>query len=253
VHKVTAIIPCFNEEHNIAAAIESVQWADEIIVVDSFSTDNTPSLVQQYKVKFVQHTYENSAAQKNWIIPQASHEWVFLLDADERVTPSLKQEILQLLATNSRKEDGFWIKRSNDFMGRRIRYSGWQGDKVIRLFRKECRYEDKRVHAEIITASGNFGKLNNPLQHNTYVSFDHYVYKLNRYAWWQANDLIARGKTIVTPYHILIKPGVRFFKHYIIEGGILDGFPGFVIAALQAYAVATRYVKVWLLKRGIEK
>ena len=251
MQKVSAIIPCFNEEHNIEEAIKSVQWADEIIVIDSFSTDQTPEIAQRFDVRFVQHEYENSAAQKNWIIPQASHDWIFLLDADERVTPELAQEIASILSQTNISEKGFWIFRSNSFMGRRLKYSGWQGDKVIRLFQKSCRYEAKRVHAEIETTSGDFGVLKHKLLHNTYVGFDHYIKKLNRYAWWQANDLFSKGKHSITPYHILIKPAARFLKHYIVQKGVLDGFPGFVISALQAYAVATRYVKLYLLKKDL--
>ena len=252
MQKVSAIIPCYNEEHNIEAAIDSVKWADEIIIVDSFSTDKTAELAKKQGVKFIQHEYENSAAQKNWIIPQATYNWVFLLDADERVTPELQKEIQSVLAQGSMKEDGFWLYRSNDFMGKRLRYSGWQGDKVVRLFKRSCRYENKRVHAEIITKNGLFGELNQKLLHNTYVGFDHYIDKLNRYAWWQANDLFVKKKRSVTPYHLLVKPAARFTKHYMIQKGFLDGFPGFVISALQAYAVATRYVKLWLLKRGLK-
>ena len=251
MHKVSAIIPCFNEEQNIKAAIESLNWADEIIVVDSFSTDKTPEIAQAMNVRFIQHEYESPAIQKNWIIPQATHDWVFVLDADERVTKELKVSVQTILSQNEIKENGFWIARSNDFMGKRIKYSGWQGDKVVRLFQKSCRYDDKQVHEEIITSGGNFGTIKTPLLHNTYISFDHYIDKLNRYALWQAKDLLKRNKTSITPFHLLIKPAVRFTKHFVIQKGFLDGFPGFVISALQAYAVATRYVKLWLLKQKI--
>ncbi len=252
MQKVSAIIPSFNEERNIAQAIESVLWADEIIVVDSFSTDTTVDIVTRYEnVTLIQHEYENSAAQKNWIIPQAKHDWIFLLDADERVTPQLEKEVKSILNKENIKEVGFWIYRSNDFMGKRLNYSGWQGDKVVRLFKKSCRYENKRVHAEIITDNGTFGALENKLLHNTYHGFDHYIAKLNRYAWWQANDLFKQNKHQITPYHLLVKPIARFLKHFVVQQGFRDGFPGFVISALKAYAVATRYVKLWLLKRDL--
>lgn len=247
--KITAIIPTFNEEANIAAAIESVKFADEILVVDSFSTDKTLEIAKKYDVRLLQHEYINSAAQKNWAIPQATYEWIVLLDADEVITPELKSEIQANLA-QSPKEAGFWIYRSNDFMGRRIKYSGWQGDKVVRLFRKSmCRYEDKKVHAEIMT-EGTIGYLKNKIHHNTYKGFDHYISKLNRYAWWQAKDY--NKKTgILTPYHFVIKPWARVIKHYVIGRGFLDGLPGFTISMLQGYAVFMRYLKVWLLRNKI--
>ena len=248
--KLTAIIPTGNEEHNIKDVIASVQFADEIMVVDSFSTDNTLNIAKQYTDFVVRREYINSASQKNWAIPQANNEWILLVDADERVSEDLKNEILNTLKNNP-EEVAFWIGRSNDFMGKRIKYSGWQGDKVIRLFRKsKCTYENKEVHAEII-ANGKVGKLKHKLIHNTYVSLDHYIDKLNRYAWWQAKDLQKKGIKI-TPYHLLIKPIYRFVKHYIIGKGFLDGIPGFAIAVLEAYAVGSRYLKLWLLNRNLE-
>ena len=150
--KISAIIPVFNEEDHIIAAIESLVWADEIIVVDSFSTDNTVALAQSKGVKILQRDYEYSASQKNWAIPQASYDWVFILDADERVEDNLKKEI-DKIKNSQTKNDAYWIPRQNHFMGKKIRFSGWQGDKVIRLFnRKKCHYEDKQVHAEIFVA-----------------------------------------------------------------------------------------------------
>lgn len=249
--KITAIIPTFNEEANIGAAIESVLFADEIIVVDSFSTDKTVEIAHRFGVKLLQHEYIYPAAQKNWSIPQATNEWIVLLDADEVITPELREEILAKVKTNP-TEACFWIYRSNDFMGRRIKYSGWQGDKVIRLFKKSlCRYQDVQVHEEIET-SGKVGYLKNKIHHNTYKGFDHYVAKLNRYAWWQAKDY--NPKTgVLTPYHFVLKPCFRFFKHYVIERGFLDGVPGFTISLLQGYAVFTRYAKLWLLRNGIKE
>jgi glycosyltransferase involved in cell wall biosynthesis len=251
MRKITLIIPTFNEEHNIEAAIESVDFADEVMIVDSYSTDKTVELAKKYTNFIIQRDYEYSASQKNWAIPQATHEWIFLLDADERVTPELNSEILSLLKNPSFSDySGYWIRRINDFMGTHPRYGGWN-DKVIRLFRKStCQYQDKRVHAEIIS-KGKIGFLKAKLYHDTYISFDHYLAKLNRYAWWQAKDLNEEtGK--ITFYHFFIKPSWRFFKHYIIQGGFRDGLVGFVISYLYGYSVFTRYVKIWLMRRGLK-
>ncbi len=247
--KITAIIPTFNEEANVAQAIESVLFADEIIVVDSYSTDRTVDIVKKYDVKLLQHAYENSAAQKNWTIPQASHEWIVLLDADEVLPPALQEEIRQTIAAQP-KEVAFWMCRSNDFMGRRLRYSGWQGDKVIRLFQRDkSRYETKEVHAELL-AEGEVGYLKNRIHHNTYKDFDHYLNKVNRYAWWQAKDYDPKTGRL-TAFHFLVKPFARFIRHYIIKKGFLDGFPGFVISCLSSYAIFSRYVKMWLIRKGL--
>jgi glycosyltransferase involved in cell wall biosynthesis len=237
--KITAIIPTRNEQHNIVEAIQSVNFSDEIMIVDSFSIDDTITLSQPLADTILQREYENSASQKNWAIPQAKNKWILLLDADERVTPELKKEIINTI--NSHTEcSGFWIKRQNYFMNKKIRFSGWQGDKVIRLFKRdECQYENKHVHAEIIS-SGKIGVLNNKLTHNTFVSKKAYLNKIERYARWQAKDYDKKVQRI-TLFHTIIKPVVRFFKHYFLQLGILDGYVGFIISCYQAKAVSLRY------------
>lgn len=252
MEKITAIIPTYNEAHNIEDVLKSVDFADEIMVVDSFSTDNTVELAKKHTDYVIQRAYEYSASQKNWAIPQATHDWIILVDADERVTPELKSEILGILK-NKPEDDtvGYWINRMNHFMGKRIHFSGWRNDKVIRLFRKsKCMYQNKQVHAEII-ADGNIGFLKSKLYHNTYISIDHHIEKLNRYAWWQAHDYEKRTGTL-NPYHFVIKPIWSFFKHYFMQGGFRDGVVGLLIAYLQSYAVFMRYVKLWLLRKGLK-
>ncbi|TSE10966.1 glycosyltransferase family 2 protein [Aquimarina algiphila] len=247
--KVTAIVPCYNEEHNIRKVLESVSFADEIMVVDSFSTDKTIEIAKEYTDFIIQREYEYSASQKNWAIPQANHEWIILVDADECVTPELKDEILKTLENPGVDNiTGYWIKRMNHFMGERINYSGWRNDKVIRLFHRDrCSYQDKQVHAEIKT-DGKIAFLKNKFYHNTYTTLDAYYTKMNRYAAWQANDYDKKtGK--LTPYHFVIKPFWGFFKHYIIQSGFRDGLPGLVIGYIQGYTVFMRYVKLWLLRR----
>lgn len=136
-------------------------------------------------------------------------------------------------------------------MGKEVRYSGWQNDKVIRLFKKSYnRYEDKMVHEEIIP-TGKVGFLKNRLYHNTYVSLDHYLNKLNKYAYWQARDYDSfTGK--LTPFHFLVKPSWKFFKHYFIQQGFRDGIVGFSVSFLQSYSVVLRYMKLWLYRRDIK-
>ena len=249
--KITAIIPTFNEAHNIEEVLKSVSFADEIMVVDSFSTDNTVELAKKYTNFIVQREYKYSASQKNWAIPQANNEWILLVDADERVTPELKQEIIEVLNQNSMDSvDAFSIRRANYFMGKRVYFSGKRNDRVTRLFRKStCRYEDKFVHAKLQT-KGKVKPLKNKFYHNTYVSFDKYIEKMNRYAWLQARDY-NKVTGALTPYHFIIKPCWSFFTHFIIQGGFRDGVPGLVISYLYGYSVFTRYVKLWLLRRNL--
>ena len=237
--KLTAIIPTKNEQHNIVEAIKSVNFCDEIMIIDSFSTDETIKLAEPLADTILQREYQNSASQKNWAIPQAKNKWILLLDADERATPELKEEVISIINSNT-EYSGFWIKRQNYFMGKKIRFSGWQGDKVIRLFRRDdCRYEKKHVHAEIVS-SGEIGILNNKLIHNTFISKQAYLNKIERYAKWQAKDYDKQVQ-IITPYHTIIKPSIRFLKHYFLQLGILDGYVGFIISSYQAKAVSLRY------------
>lgn len=249
---ITAIIPAFNEAHNIVDVLKSVDFCNEVILVDSNSTDDTVAIAKPFYDKLLTRDYVHSASQKNWAIPQASNEWILLVDADERVTPALREEIINLVPSlDSSEHVGYWMGRRNFFMGRQVHYSGWKNDKVIRLFRKsKCKYLDKHVHSEI-EADGSVGWLQNKLLHYKYIDMDHHVSKLQRYASLQARDFDKKvGK--ITMYHVVVKPLWGFFKHYFLQLGFLDGFVGFTIAYLRSHGIFMRYVKLWLLRRGID-
>jgi glycosyltransferase involved in cell wall biosynthesis len=242
MEKITAIIPTFNEEHNIAAAIDSVSWADEVIVVDSFSRDKTVDIAKEKGVRLLQREYENSASQKNWTIPQATHSWIFLLDADERVSDKLKLEINQLLS-NVDLKDAYWIRRSNYFMNKKVRFSGWQGDKVIRLFKRDkCKYQDKHVHSEI-DCIGEVGFLKSKLEHYTFKNIAHYLEKWDRYSSWSAQDHYNRGQK-PSVFHFVFKPAFRFFRDYVLRLGFLDGLTGSIVCSLSSMGIFMRYLKL---------
>lgn len=247
---ITAIIPTFNEEKCIRKSLESVLWADEIIVVDSFSTDNTESIVNEYEgVQFIQHEYVNSTSQKNWIIPQAKNDWVFILDADEWIEKAAIVEI-QEKANNPGEYIAFKSMRTNYFMDRPVNHV-WKGDSVIRLIHKNyCRYEDKAVHGEII-ANGKVGNLTYAIEHDTYLGkgYDQFMLKTLRYSTWSAFDKIEKTKK-VTAFHFILKPFFTFFKHYVLKGGFLDGKPGLILSALSSWNVFQRYVKIYRMKHG---
>ncbi len=255
---LTVIFTTFNEDENIGAALKSVHgWAAEIIVVDSFSTDDTEGVVSQFdSVQFLQRLYFGPGFQKNWAIPLATHEWVLLMDADERATPDLRAEIEAFLSPNTEGVskaalfDCFWIGFTHFFMGKKVRYSGWQNDKTIRLIRGEkCRYNTNRVHEEIMTEGLRIGYLKNKFDHYTFKNLDHFVAKQMRYAAWSADDYEAKtGK--ITVFHLVIKPFFRFFKHFILKKGFLDGYVGFLISAVAAWSVFMRYNFLIEKKRG---
>jgi len=241
--KLTVIIPTFNEERNIRQAVESASFADEVMVVDSFSTDATTSIAREMGVRLLEHEYINSATQKNWAIPQASHEWVMVLDADERITPDLREEILDFISA-PQGDVGLRIFRANYFMGKPIRHCGWQDDSVLRVFpRDDARYLDREVHADVVL-EGPIRIARSRMDHFTFDSFAQYMRKFDQYTTWAAGD--RDRKTARVGYrHLLGRPLWRFFKQYILRLGILDGRAGLIVCMLSAFSVFLKYAKLW--------
>ena len=249
MQKLSVIIPVGNEIHNIKDVINSVKFADEILVVDSFSDDGTFEEANKLPVKVIRRKYKYSASQKNWAIPQAKYDWILLIDADERVSKELKDEIIEILKLSKNDTAAYWIGRENYFMGKKVNYSGWQNDGVIRLFKKDlCRYEDKYVHAKLLV-NGKLEKLKHKIIHNTYTKMNAHINKLNRYALLQAKDY-DKFTNSITFFHFIIKPNWAFFKHNILQLGFLDGVIGLIISFLRLYSVFMRYVYLWILRKN---
>lgn len=243
------LVPAGNEEHNIAACLESLSWADEIVVVDSFSTDRTVELARPRCTRLLQHEYINSAAQKNWAIPQLAHEWAMVVDADERVTPELAAEIMTIVRRpwEPSQPAAYRIYRLNHFLGRRVRFCGWQNDDVTRLFRRSrSRYLERHVHADL-EVDGTTGVLRHKLLHYTFRSFDQYMRKFDRYTSWAAHDR-ARHTPRVRWYHLTLRPLGRFLKQYVLKQGFRDGLAGLIICMLSAFSVFLKYAKLWELQ-----
>lgn len=243
--KITAIIPTLNEEERIANSLKSAAFADEVIVIDSFSTDNTVNIVKQCNAILYQRKFDDFSSQKNYAISKATHDWIIWIDADEVLTEDLQNEI-RITVENPKNQVAFYIYRIFFFNGKRLHFSGTQNDKLIRLFDKNHCYYEGRVH-EKIKAQGKVGFLKNKILHYSYIGYDKYVSKLNLHSTIKAQELFEKGLTI-TPYHIIIKPLARFVKHYFIKLGFLDGFYGFIISFTLSYGVLIRYIKLWGLK-----
>jgi glycosyltransferase involved in cell wall biosynthesis len=246
---ISALAITLNEGEVIEKFIESLSFADEIIIVDSFSTDNTKEIATRYEnVKFIERKFKNFSDQKNFAISQATNNWVVFFDPDEEVTPQIAEEIQTLL--KEPEAIAFAIKRELYFMGKRIRYSGFQTDWVIRLFHKDyCEYNGDLVH-ETIDAKGVTGRFRSRLPHHTYKSMDDYTSKLHRYSKLKARMMYEQNKR-PTIWQFLWRPFYRFWHQYLIRLGILDGKEGFILAYINAFAVFKRYVNLWLLYRNI--
>jgi len=246
--KLSVLIPAGNEERHIAECVASARFADEVVVVlDAASKDGTREIAGPVADRILVHEYVNSAAQKNWAIPQMAHEWVLVVDADERVTLELRQDIERVLA-NDGPLDGYRIHRSNHFLGIPIRGCGWQRDDVLRLFRRDRgRYEDKRVHADIVFPDGKparVGRLAGKFLHYSFESFDQYLGKFVRYTEWAGEDRAAKTPKVGWR-HLLLRPVWRFFRQYVLYSGWRDGKAGFIICMMAAYSVFLKYARVW--------
>jgi len=242
--RLSAIITTFNEEHNIVDCIRSLEWCDEIMVVDSYSTDRTCELIRQFpEVQLYQRVYHGSAAQKNWAIERAKHDWILIFDADERCTGKLRAEIESLLAGGP-KYDSYTIRRRVYFFDKKIRFSGWQHDEVVRLFRRgEAYYPNRRVHADMITA-GPTPRLDNALDHYMVYDLDEYIQRLTKYGIWGAAQHWKEGRKSGV-FQFLGRPIWRFLRTYFLQLGILDGYHGMIFCTLQAYSTFVKWSVLW--------
>lgn len=246
--KLTVLVPCKNEEANIGACLESACGiADELLVADSGSRDRTMEIARAFGAHIIERTYVNSADFKNWAIPRATHPWVLVVDADERVTPELAREIDSLLQCEPR-HDGYWIYRKSYFLGHHVWSCGWNRDKVLRLFKRETgRYEPKHVHAEVMLPRSRVGRLRGRLEHYAYWTMDLYIEKLGRYTTWGAQDMVERGRGAGV-LALTLRPLWRFFRHYILEYGILQGRLGLMVSGLGAASVLVKMSKLWAMR-----
>ena len=248
--KLSALVITYNEENNIDGLIDNLSFADEIIIIDSFSTDNTVSKIKQYPhVKLIQHEFVNFSKQRNFALQHANHQWVLFIDADEQITPKLKHEIHKTINTPNNDVIAYEIYRKFYYKKKLVRFSGWQTDKVFRLYKKDyvSFKNDLFVH-ELLDVNGKSSALKEKLNHFSFDSFEDYKQKMTHYATLRAEELYLKN---LKPnlYHFFIKPTYRFFNHYIMRLGFLDGSKGIVISYLSAYYVYQRYVVLKKLNR----
>jgi glycosyltransferase involved in cell wall biosynthesis len=248
---LTVIIPCKNEARNLRACIQSFyNIADEILIADSGSTDETLEIAEEFgKTRIIEREYITSGDFKNWAIPQAKHEWVLIVDADERIKPSLAEEITLELSRGP-SADGYWIARENHFMGHRLRFGDARSDKVLRLFHRDRgRYAGPSDHGEVHISTGRVGKLREKMQHFSVWDYDQLFDKNHRYTTLQAQQWSEQGRD-TSYFKLLVRPMWRFFREYILQGSILDGKAGIQTAWIAAFYSFNKQARLWTINHG---
>jgi len=238
-----------NEEERIRRCLEGVSWAQEIVVVDAESTDRTVEIVRAFTPKVFVRPWPGFSAQKNFAIAQATQPWILALDADEWVSPELREEIQAVLEADG-PLDGYYIPRKSFFLGRWIRHGTWFPDYQLRLFRRgRGAFQARSVH-EAVEVKGRLGYLKTPLLHFSYHGIGDFVQRSNLYSSLAAQDLIRRGKRISLG-DLLLRPLGRFCSMYFLHRGFLDGRHGLLLAILYSYYVFLRSAKAWEISRGL--
>lgn len=244
--ELTVVVPTRNAARSLAACLDAARPLGEAIVVDAASDDGTPEIALAAGARLVASAARSPALQRNEGIDSARTAWVLCLDADERMTPALREEILARLAAPG-PHVGFSIPRVTWYLGRRIRHSGWQTDRVLRLFRRgRGRWRDAALH-ETLDLDGSAGILENPLEHRSYETLADVLEKLDRYTTWGAREILRTGRP-AGPWEMFAHPPARFLKTYLLKAGFLDGPHGAALAGFSAYGVLLRYAKAWEMR-----
>ncbi|MCR9264676.1 MAG: glycosyltransferase family 2 protein [Flavobacteriaceae bacterium] len=250
--KISALIITYNEMGYIEKCIDSVSFADEIIVVDSYSTDGTYEyLLAHPKVRVIQNPFENFTAQKSFTLKQAKNDWVLFLDADEVVTQKLQKEITATI-NDPEACEAYWFYRKFMFQNTPLNFSGWQTDKNHRLFRKsKVRFTDKKLVHETLEVDGCSGILKERLTHYCYKNYEDYKGKMLKYGQLKAKEDFYKEKHF-NYVLMIVKPFWKFFNHYIIRLGFLDGKKGIKICYLNALGVLERFRELKRLEKKNE-
>jgi len=244
---VSVVIATRNEAANIAACIDSVRWADEILVVDHGSTDDTREQAERSGATVLLVPDAPTIGQlRNAAIARAQNRWVLVVDADERGTLDLEQAIRNAIAIPACT--AYRVPRKDFFLGEEIKHGGWEADRPVRFFDSVLRYDERRVHEHVVT-SGEASRLDGFLLHYPYASMDVYFEKFVRYSRWWAEDQMRKGRH-ASIAAVIFKPPARFISMFVFRLGFLDGARGVVLAALAAASVCAKYVRLWALQCG---
>jgi glycosyltransferase involved in cell wall biosynthesis len=246
--EISVVVLTRNEEENIADCLDTVQWADELLVLDSGSDDGTVEIARSKGARVRERPFDNYALQRNAALEMASGEWVFFVDADERVTPELAQEAR--LAADRSGFEGWWVPRKNHIFGAWIRHAGWYPDHQLRLLRREkARYDERREVHELVQLDGEAGYLESHLIHYNYSTVGEFRRKQDRYTDYEARMLLEGGQR-AKPWNFLLQPLRQFRWRYVSLQGYRDGWRGLLLSVLMAYYEFVRYWRVWRLERN---
>ena len=246
--KISACVLCFNEENKIERCLSSLTWCDEIVVLDSFSTDRTPELCRKFTDKFFQRQWLGYVGQRNTVREFASHPWLLFMDSDEEVSPALRDEILRELDNPSGNYIGYEFPRQVYYLGRWIRHGEWYPDVKLRLFNKVYgRTEGQEPHDKVVV-NGPVKRLKNPVWHYTYDDITDHLNTVNRFSSITARQRFVQ-KASFKWSDLLVRPLFRFVRGYFLRGGFLDGAHGLMIAVINSYGVFVKYAKHWELIR----
>jgi len=249
---ISACMITFNNDRTVEGALKSIlPLASEIIVVDSFSTDNTPEIIKKYTENFEQRAWPGHMDQYNYSISKAKNEWVIFIDADEEISPKLAREITQRVETDSGNYDGYIIHRRTYYLGKWIMHGGWIPDYEIRLFKKSKGAFEGGLHAKV-AVQGKIGTLENIFFHYNYKDIADQVDTINNYSDTAARDMIADGRKFRF-INLIFRPPLRFIKEYLFKRGFMDGMPGLIIALSTVYYVFVKYAKLWELQKDLLK
>jgi len=243
---ISVSVITFNEEDNLRACLDSVTWADDIVVVDSFSTDATLDIAREFTDRIHQRAWNGINEQRQFALEQCRGDWVLCLDADERVTPELRDEILAVFDRGNPDCNGFLIPRRAYYLGQWIRHCGWYPDRKLRLFRRaSARFGDNDPHDKVVL-DGAVKTLGGDLLHYTYRDLTHNLRTINTFSSVAAERCARQGRDTGV-LDLIVRPPWRFIKQYILRLGFLDGLPGLIICAMSAFSAFAREAKIWEL------
>ena len=233
-----------NEAHQIERTLKKLDWADEIVVIDAFSTDGTMDVCRKYASRIYQLPWEGFSKQRQRSIDFAKDQWIFSIDADEIVSDELRREILMTIQNT--EKSGFWVPRQTFYLGRWINHSGWFPDYQMRLFKRNAAFIEQRAVHEGFSVRGDTGKLSGVLYHYPYQTLSHHLEKINDYTTLAVEEKIQqRNGKPVHWYHLVFNPLSTFLRMFFVNKGYKDGFQGFILALFSAFYTQALYAKVW--------